>query len=193
MSYELQASKRDLQGTGASRRLRNAGQVPAVVYGNEKDAVAIAVDHNTLFYAVQEEAFHSSVINLSIDGKAEPVIVRDFHMHPYKPQVMHIDFQRVDMKTKTNIKVALHFLNAEISPAVKLHGGRISLLNPSVEISALPGDLPAFIDVDLSQIHGGQNVHLSDLKLPKGVELVELARGENLAVASASGKAPVSE
>ena len=193
MSYELQASKRELQGTGASRRLRKAGQVPAVVYGNDKDAVAVAVDHNTVFYAVQEEAFHSSLITLSIDGKAEPVVVRDFHMHPFKAQVMHIDFQRVDLKAKTHLKVALHFINADISPAVKLHGGRVSLQCNSVEISALPAKLPTHIDVDLSQIRGGQNIHLSDLKLPEGVELVALARGEHLAVAAASGKAPVEE
>lgn len=193
MSYELQASKRELQGTGASRRLRRTGQVPAVVYGNDQDAVAVTVDHNTAFYAVQEEAFHSTVINLSLDGKAEPVIVRDFQMHPFKPQVMHIDFQRVDMKAKTSIKVALHFLNADVSPAVKLHGGRIAQQCTSVEVSALPAKLPTHIDVDLSQIRGGQNVHLSDLKLPEGVELVSLARGENLAVAAATGKAPVEE
>jgi len=188
MALELIAAKRVEQGTGASRRLRHAGQTPAVIYGGDKAPEAVTVDHNTVFYALKDEAFHTSVIELIVDGAKEPVLVRDFQMHPYKQQVMHVDFQRVNMNEKVHVRVPLHYVNADVSPAVKLHGGRLSYILNEVEVRALPGNLPNFIEVDLSATIGGQIVHLSDLKLPEGVESVSLLRNEDLAIASASGK-----
>lgn len=193
MSYELNAAKRELLGTGASRRLRREGKLPAVVYGGDQAAESIILDHNTVFYAAKQEAFHSSVLDLIVDGKKQQVLVRDFQMHPFKQQVQHLDFQRVNAKEKIHVKVSLHFLNAEISPAVKLHGSKVSHVITAVDVVALPGDLPKFLEVDMSKIKGGQTVHLSDISLPKGVELVSLNRGENLTVATVSGKAPVEE
>lgn len=188
MSYEIVATLRELQGTGASRRLRREGNVPAVVYGDEKDAVAITVEHKAVFYALQNEAFHSAVISLELDGKKQPVMVRDFQMHPFKPFVQHIDFQRVDLKKPVKTTVTIHLINADIAPAVKLQGNRVSQLMTMVEVVGLPAQIPAFIEVDLSTVVAGQIIHLSDLKLPKGVECALLKRGENLAIASVTGK-----
>ncbi|WP_434777778.1 50S ribosomal protein L25/general stress protein Ctc [Neisseria sp. Ec49-e6-T10] len=188
MSYELNATLRNEQGTGASRRLRREGKLPAVVYGNEKEAQVIVLDHNEIYYALQREDFHSSIIKLSVDGKVDEVLVRDFQMHPFKPAVQHIDFQRVNKKEIIKANVPLHFVNAEISPAVKLHGGRISRLINSIEVFALPDNIPTSLEVDLSKIVGGQIVHISDINFPKGVESVALKRGGDLAIVAASGK-----
>lgn len=191
MTYELIAAKREELGTGASRRLRRDGKLPAVVYGGEKGAESIVLEHKAVYYAAKDEAFHSSVLDLVLDGKKVQVLVRDYQMHPFKQQVQHVDFQRIDAKQKIHVKVALHFINAELSAAVKLHGAKVSHVINSVDVIALPGDLPKFIEVDLSNIRGGQSLHLSDLVLPKGVELVALVRGENATVLNVSGKAPV--
>ncbi len=188
MSYELEASLRKEQGTGASRRLRIEGKLPAVVYGSEKEALAVSVDHNTVFYALKKEEFHSSIIKLNIEGKVEEVLVRDFQMHPFKQQVQHIDFQRVNRKESIKVRVPLHYLNEETSPAVKLHGGRISHLQNSIEVITLADSIPTVLEVDLGNISGGQIVHLADVKLPEGVQSVALKRGANPAIASASGK-----
>lgn len=185
MTIEIIAQARTEQGTGASRRLRRAGKLPAVVYG-VKDAVSITLDHNTIFYALKDEAFHGAVLNLVIDGQAEPVLLRDAQMHPFKPQVLHVDFQRVDVNAPISAKVSLHFVGAENSPAVKLNASVISHVQNEVTIRALPGNLPAFIEVDLSELKGGQSIHLSELKLPEGVELVEVLRGHDGVVAQAS-------
>ncbi|MGL6072123.1 50S ribosomal protein L25/general stress protein Ctc [Craterilacuibacter sp.] len=187
MSYELIAAKREELGTGASRRLRHASKLPAVVYGDNKDAVSITMDHNPMFYALKQEAFHASVIDLVIDGVKEQVLLRDFNMHPVKPMVMHADFQRVNPNEKVHVKVSLHFVGADTCPAVKLHSGRISHVTTEVEVCALPANLPTHLDVDLSAMIAGQIVHLSDLKLPEGVELAALLRGKNATVASATG------
>ena len=188
MSYELEASLRNEQGSGASRRLRAEGKLPAVVYGDHKDAVAITVDHNVVFYALKKEEFHSAIIKLKLDGKEEEVIVRDFQMHPYKPFVDHIDFQRINRKETVKVKVPLQFENAEISVAVKLHGGRISHLAKNIEVIALPANIPATIKVDLSKMVGGQIMHISDVVLPEGVTSVTLKRGSDLPIAATSGK-----
>lgn len=188
MSYEITATLRELQGTGASRRLRREGKVPAVVYGDEKDAIAITIEHKAVYYALQNEAFHSAVIDLEIDGKKQPVMVRDFQMHPFKPFVQHVDFQRVDLKKPVKTTVTIHLINAEIAPAIKLQGNRVSQLMTMVEVVGLPGKIPAFIEVDLSTVVAGQIIHLSDLTLPEGVECSLLKRGENLAIASVTGK-----
>ena len=167
------AFKRTLQGTGASRRLRNAGQTPGIVYGSNgagvDSAINITLDHNALFHALKKEVFHSSVLELEIDGTSEQVLLRDFQMHAFKPLVLHADFQRIDPAKKIHMKVALHFKNGEISPAVKLHAGKITHVLNEIEIACLAKDLPEFITVDLATIDAGHSLHVSDLTLPEGV------------------------
>jgi large subunit ribosomal protein L25 len=170
MTIEINATTRKAQGTGASRRLRHAGRVPGVVYG-QGDAKMIDLDHNELFHKLRAEAFHASVLNLMLDGKGEPVMLRDVVMHPFRQQVQHVDFQRVDMKKKMHIKVPLHFINEDIAPGVKLGSGKISHVMNELDVTCLPKDLPAFIEVDLGGLALGHSVHVSDLKLPKGVEV----------------------
>jgi len=178
------AFKRELQGTGASRRLRNSGQTPGIIYGGTEAPVTIALDHNALFHALKKEAFHSSILDLEIDGKAQKVLLRDFQMHAYKQLVLHADFQRVDANQPVHVKVALHFENADVSPAVKLHGATISHVANEIEISCLPAKLPEFIAVDLSKMDVGTSLHASDLKLPEGVTVV--THGTNVTIATAS-------
>jgi large subunit ribosomal protein L25 len=184
MQIEINARKREGQGTGASRRLRHAGRVPGIVYGAGKDAQPVDLDHKELYLGLKNEAFHSSVLSLNLEGAKEPVLLRDFQMHPYKQQVLHVDFQRVDADHKIHVKVPLHFLNADIAPGVKLGGGVVSHLMTEVEVTCLPGSLPEFIEVDLANLEAGHSLHLSELKLPAGVEIVALTRGEDHAVAN---------
>ncbi|MBB3120225.1 50S ribosomal protein L25/general stress protein Ctc [Pseudoduganella violacea] len=178
------AFKRELQGTGASRRLRISGQTPGIIYGGTEAPVTIALDHNALFHALKKEAFHSSILDLEIDGQVQKVLLRDFQMHAYKQLVLHADFQRIDANKPVHVKVALHFENAEVSPAVKLHGATISHVANEIEISCLPADLPEFIVVDLTNVDVGHSVHVADLKLPKGVTAI--THGNNLTIATAS-------
>ncbi len=167
------AQLRELQGTGASRRLRRAGKVPGIVYGSNVTPVAIELDHNGLFHALRKESFHSSILDLEVDGKdVQQVLLRDVQMHAFKPQVLHVDFQRVAADQKIHVKVPLHFLNAESSPAVKQNGAVVSHVFTEIDISCLPKDLPEFIEVDLSSLAVGQTIHLADLKLPEGVSVV---------------------
>lgn len=184
MKFEVIANTRTAQGTGASRRLRRAGRVPGILYGAHKPAVAIELDHNQLYHQLAQEAFHASILTLKLDGAAEPVLLRDVQMHPWKPLVMHVDFQRVDPNEKIHVKVPLHFKNAEIAPGVKLAGGNITHVVTEVEVRCLPKDLPEFIEVDLKDLQAGHSLHLSHIPLPPGVEFVELVRGNDLAVAS---------
>lgn len=164
------ATSRQAQGTGASRRLRIAGRVPAIVYGGTTAPAAIELDHNNLFHALRKEAFHSSILELEVDGQAaEKVLLRDVQMHPFRPLVLHVDFQRISADTKIHVKVPLHFVNAEISPAVKLSSAVISHVLTELDVSCLPGALPEFIEVDLAQLTAGGSVHVNDLKLPAGV------------------------
>lgn len=178
------AFPRTQQGTGASRRLRNAGQTPGIIYGGKEAPQLIALDGNALFHALKKEAFHGSILDLDIDGKTQQVLLRDFQMHAYKQIVLHADFQRVDASQAIHTKVTLHFENADVSPAVKLHGATVSHVLNELEISCLPGQLPEFITVDLSQIDAGGSIHVNDLKLPAGV--TALTHGQNLTVATAS-------
>ncbi|MET0267425.1 MAG: 50S ribosomal protein L25/general stress protein Ctc [Duganella sp.] len=178
------AFKRELQGSGASRRLRNSGQTPGIIYGGNEAPVTIALDHNALYHALKKEAFHASILDLEIDGKVQKVLLRDFQVHAYKQLVLHADFQRIDASKKVQLKVALHFVNAEISPAVKLHGATISHVANEIEIECLPADLPEFVTVDLTNVDVGNSVHVADLTLPKGVTAV--THGNNLTVATAS-------
>ncbi|MES2759407.1 MAG: 50S ribosomal protein L25/general stress protein Ctc [Pseudomonadota bacterium] len=178
------AFNRTLQGSGASRRLRTSGQTPGIIYGGTEAPVMISLDGNALYHALKKEAFHGSVLDLEIDGKTQAVMLRDFQMHAYKQLVMHADFQRVDAKSKVHTKVTLHFINAEGSPAVKLHGAIVSHVLSELEVSCLPADLPEFIEVDLANIDVGHSIHVADLVLPKGVTAI--THGSNQTVATAA-------
>ncbi|MDR3427657.1 MULTISPECIES: 50S ribosomal protein L25/general stress protein Ctc [Silvimonas] len=185
MSYEIQAQARVAQGTGASRRLRNTGKLPGIVYGGSKTPVAIELDHNSMWYTLKEEAFHTALIKLVVDGATEQVLVRSVQYHPFKQLILHVDFQRVDESTSVEMKVPLHFANAEIAPGVKLDGGSIGYILNEVLVRCSATKLPEFIEVDLGNMGAGNgSIHLSDLKLPEGVELMSLVRGEDLAVAN---------
>jgi large subunit ribosomal protein L25 len=184
MEIEIIAAKRELQGTGASRRLRHAGKVPGIVYGGTAAPVQIELDHNALYHSLRKEAFHASVLSMNIDGAKESVLLRDAQWHPYKQQVLHVDFQRVDKTHKIHVKVPLHFLNADVAPGVKTGGGKVSHVTTEIDVSCLPGNLPEFIAVDLSGLELGHSIHVSELTLPEGVELVAHILHENPAVAS---------
>ncbi|WP_062306502.1 50S ribosomal protein L25/general stress protein Ctc [Polynucleobacter sinensis] len=179
------AFERSVQGTGASRRLRNSGKTPGIIYGGKDAATVIELDHNALFHALRKEAFHSSILDLEIDGKAQKVLLRDYQMHPFKPLVLHIDFQRVSATEKVHMRVPLHFINAETSAAVKLQGAVVSHIATELEVSCLPADLPEFIEVDLANIEVGHGIHAKDLTLPKGVSLVLHIEQENPVLANA--------
>lgn len=177
MKIELSATSRKAQGTGASRRLRKSGRVPGIVYGGT-EPVLIDLDHNNLYHILRKEAFHASILTLDVDGKKEPVLLRDFHMHPFRQQVQHIDFQRVEANKKIHMKVPLHFVNADIAPGVKQNGGIVSHVLNELDIACLPADLPEFIEVDLSTLALNHSIHVSDLVLPKGVEVAGVHVGE---------------
>jgi large subunit ribosomal protein L25 len=181
---EVAATSRTLQGTGASRRMRRAGRVPGILYGGKQQAQTIELDHNTLYHLLKLEAFHASILNMNLDGKKQQVLLREVHMHPFKMQVMHVDFQRVAKDKKIHTRVPLHFLNADIAPGVKVGGGIVSHVMNEVEISCLPADLPEFIEVDLKDLALGHSVHLSELKFPKGAESTALVRGNDAVVAT---------
>lgn len=172
MQFELNAQARAQQGSGASRRLRRASKVPAILYGGSATPQAIELDHNELLLALRKEAFHSSLIALKLDGQAQTVLLRDVQMHAYKPLVLHVDFQRVDATQTLHQKVPLHFINAELAPGVKLSNGVVSHAITEVNISCLPKNLPAFIEVDLKELKAGQSLHVSQLLYPEGVKPV---------------------
>ncbi len=178
------AYERTKQGTGASRRLRNAAKVPGIVYGAGAPAM-IELDHNALFFALKKEAFHASLLEMELNGKIQKVLLRDFQMHPYKPLVQHIDFQRVDEKTKIHKKVPLHFKNEENSVAVKTDKCLISHINTEIDIECLAAQLPEFIEVDLGGMIKGHSLHGKDLKLPAGVKLVMRGK-KDLVIATAT-------
>jgi large subunit ribosomal protein L25 len=173
--YTLEATVRTDKGTGASRRLRHANQVPAIVYGANKEVQNIALAHNKVWQAQGNEGFYSHILTLVIDGKKEEVILKDVQRHPFKPLVMHLDFQRVDAKQKLHTNVPLHFINEE---SVTKSGALVVHTMTELEVTCLPKNLPEFIEVDVAGLEVGQNLHISDLKLPKGVESVELGKGE---------------
>jgi large subunit ribosomal protein L25 len=183
MKIEINARKREAQGTGASRRLRRSGAVPGIVYGGSRDAVTIELNHKELFQQLSSEKFHASILSLKIDGAAEDVLLRAFNMHPWKGHVQHIDFQRVSKDKKIHMKVPLHFVNADKAPGVKEQGGVPNHVVNELNISCLPDDLPGFIEVDMGHLTIGHSLHVLDLKLPKGVEPV-LHKGENPVVAT---------
>ena len=184
MAITITATSRSAKGTGASRRLRRESKVPGIVYGAGKDAVSVEFDAKALFMEFRHEAFHASIIDLNLDGKKESVLLRDYQLHPVRNTLQHIDFQRVSATEKIHVKVPFHFINAEIAPGVKLGGGIVAHINTEADVSCLAKDLPEFVEVDLANLEMGHSIHLSEIKLPKGVEFVQLAHGNDLAVAS---------
>ena len=198
------AYERAKQGTGASRRLRNTGKTPGIVYGGEGQPQLIELDHNALWHALKKETFHSTILDMELDGKDAKVLLRDVQVHPYKQQVLHIDFQRVDAKTKLHMKVPLHYVNAEESQAVKFEGCVVNHVMSEIDISCLPADLPEFVQVDLSGMKKGMSLHLNEISLPKGVtavtrgkpnpvlvSMVVIGGTEETAEATAEGATPV--
>ena len=170
------AFERAKQGTGASRRLRITGRTPGIVYGGTGEPSLIELDHNALFHAIKKEAFHASVLEMELGSKTEKVLLRDLQMHPFKQLILHIDFQRVDAKTRLTMKVPLHYSGEEESPAVKTENCLVNHVMTELSISCLPKDLPEFIAVDLSGLKKGAPLHLKDITLPKGVKFV--AKGQ---------------
>lgn len=176
--FKLNAQARDVQGKGASRRLRRLeGKVPAIVYGGKKKPTNITVAHNELIKHLENEAFYSHIIELDIDGKTENVILKDLQRHPAKALVMHADFLRVSKTKKFKTTVPLHFINENTCEAVKLQGCTIAHSMTELEITCLPANLPEFIEVDFAGVEAGAVIHISDLTLPKGVESVALSHG----------------
>ena len=206
MTTEIAATTRKAQGTGASRRLRKAGRTPGIIYG-EGEPTLIDIDHNNLFHSLRKETFHASVLTIDLDGVKQQVLLRDFVMHPFRQQVQHIDFQRVSKDKRIHMKVPLHFTNAEVSPGVKLSGGIVSHVMNDLNITCLPGDLPEFIEVDLSSLAIGHSIHVGDIKLPAGLEVathsghiaeavvatVQIPRGAVEAAATAEAAAAAAE
>ena len=177
-NFTLNAVARDVSGKGASRRLRRLENlVPGIVYGGKKKPASITLKHNELIRQLQEEAFFASVLTLSIDGKEELVVLKDLQRHPARDEIVHLDLLRVSKTKKLKKIVPLHFINADIAPAVKLQGGNVTHSVTEIEVSCLPANLPEFIEVDLAAVEMGQVLHISDIVLPKGVESVELSHG----------------
>src|SRR5262245_10440381 len=183
MAIEISARKRETQGTGAARRLRRLGRVPGIIYGGDQGAVNIELDHKDLYLNLRNERFHASILTLDVAGAKEQVLLRSVNMHPYRPQVQHVDFQRVLKDRKLHMKVPLHFVNAEKSPGVKDQGGVVSHVVNELDVTCFPADLPEFVEVDLSNLAVGNSIHARELTLPKGVEAV-LHRNENPVIAT---------
>jgi large subunit ribosomal protein L25 len=187
-THEIKAQSRNDEGKGASRRLRRAAMVPAVVYGANQPPQSIQIEHNTILLAAKHEWFFSSILDLNVDGKVQKVLVRDWQKHPFKQQMLHMDFLRINENEAVRVNVPLHFLNQEKSPAGKTSGVVISHNLTEVEVSCLPKDLPEFIELDLVDLKPGDIVHLSQVKLPKGVEIPSLHLGadHDIAVVTAN-------
>ena len=185
------AYERNKQGTGASRRLRNAQKVPGIVYGAGTPAM-IELDHNALFFALKKEAFHSSILEMELAGKSEQVLLRDYQMHPFRPIVLHIDFQRVDATTKIVKKVPLHFINEENSPAVKTDSCVVNHVVTELRISCLASQLPEFLTIDLGELSKGQTLHVNDIKLADGIKVMTQGK-PNPVIVSVSAQAAEEE
>ena len=178
IDFNLTAEVRNDLGKGASRRLRRTGKVPAVIYGADTDPVSITVDHNSMFHHLENEAFYSHILTIDVDGKKEKAVLKDLQRHPSKPILLHADFMRVSDKDKLKMNVPLHFTNEELSPGVK-KGGLVTHNITDVEVICLPKNLPEYLEVDLSGLEMEGILHLTDIKLPAGVELVELMHGDD--------------
>lgn len=176
--YEINVETRDSIGKSANRRMRRIdNKLPGVIYGGEKNPTPIMIDHNTLSRALENEGFYSHILTLKVDGKAEKVVLKDLHRHPYKPKILHADFQRVSAKSKLTMHIPLHFKGEDIAPGIKDQAGIISHHMTEVEVRCLPADLPEFIEVDISKLKLDDSIHLSQIKIPKGVEIAALLHG----------------
>jgi len=190
---EFIAFPRKAEGRGANRRMRRAGKAPGVVYGGTAEPEAIELDHNALFHALRNEKFHASILSMTVDGKLTKVLLRDVQMHPFKNEILHVDFQRVDENRKIHMKVPLHFENGDKSPAVKVSGAIVSHVITDLDVTCLPKDLPEFIRVDLSELDVGHSVHVSALGLPPGVTVVTKGKLDPVVAAAVVPKAHVEE
>jgi large subunit ribosomal protein L25 len=177
VSFELNAEPRNDTGKGASRRLRRAGSVPAILYGGKEGPRALTLNHNQLLRSLEHEAFYSHILTINIGGTGTRAVLRDLQRHPSKPTILHVDLQRVSETEKLRMHVPLHFLGEDIAPGIKLGGGMVMHELIEVEVECLPQNLPEYIEVDISALDVGDSLHLSDLKIPQGLTLVELARG----------------
>jgi len=193
MQFEFTAFARTTEGRGASRRMRRAGKAPGIVYGGAGEPQPIELDHNALFHALRNEAFHASILTMKLDGGASKVLLRDVQMHPFRNEILHVDFQRVDENRKIHMKVPLHFVNGESSPAVKVSSAIISHVLNELDISCLPKDLPEFIEVDLVTLDVGHSIHVSALTMPPGVSLVMRGKLDPVVAAAVVPKAVVEE
>ena len=182
-TIEFTAFPRTTEGRGASRRMRRTGKAPGIVYGGSEQPQPIELDHNALIHALRNEAFHSSILTMKVDGASSQVLLRAVQMHPFRHEVLHVDFQRIDPTRKIHMKVPLHFVNANESPAVKAQGAVVSHVMTEIDIACLPKDLPEFIEVDLSGLDTAHSLHVSGVKLPPGVTFV--SRGGDPVVATA--------
>ena len=178
-SHEIKVARRDVQGKGASRRLRHAGVIPGIVYGGDLEPVMVEFNHNEIWLAQHNDWFYSSIIGLNLDGDVQKVLLRDIQRHPYKQLIMHLDFQRVNENEALTASVPLHFVNEDTSPAGKAADVVVTHELKEVTITCLPKDLPESIEVDLGELKAGDIVYLSDIKLPKGVEIPALALGKD--------------
>jgi large subunit ribosomal protein L25 len=178
------AYERAKQGTGASRRLRISGKTPGIVYGGDGQPQLIELDHNALWHALKKEAFHSSILEMELAGATNKVLLRDVQYHPFRPLVQHVDFQRVDARTRMTVKVPLHFKGEEESSAVKLDHNLVNHVMTEIEVSCLPADLPEFIEVDLSGLTKNATLHVNDIKLPKGLKYISHGRGNPVVVSA---------
>jgi large subunit ribosomal protein L25 len=179
VSFELNAEPRNDMGKGASRRLRRAGQVPAILYGGDQQPQSLTLNHNQLLRSLEHEAFYSHILSVKVGATETRAVLRDLQRHPSKPYILHVDLLRVSATEKLRMHVPLHFMGEDIAPGVKLGGGMVMHELIEVEVECLPQNLPEFIEVDVSGLEVGDSLHLSDLKMPEGVMLVELARGED--------------
>ena len=188
-SFELVAEFRETQGKGASRRLRHDGKVPAILYGGHSEARALTLSHQKISIMLENERFYSTILNLRVGDQTQAAILKDVQRHPYKNEIVYIDFQRVEENEKIRISIPLHFKGAAVSPGVKSQGGLVSHMRNDVEVSCLPKDLPEFIEVDISGLSLNESIHLSQLKIPDGVHLVDLAKEDAAVVAIHSPRA----
>jgi large subunit ribosomal protein L25 len=184
MKIEVTAFPRAHKGSGASRRLRVGGRVPGIVYGASQKAQDVELDHNTLLLQLRQEAFHASILDFAVNGEKFQVLLRDYQMHPWRQQVLHVDFQRVDKNKKIHMRLPVHFVNADICPGVKVGGGVVQPALNAIDIQCLPDDLPAFIEVDLKDMELNDTLHVMDIPMPKGVEPVTKVKHENPSVVS---------
>jgi len=178
-SFELIAEFRDDQGKGASRRLRHAGRVPAILYGGQREPRALSLDHTKLQLALENEKFYSSIMQLTVGDQTQAAILRDVQRHPWKNQVVHVDLQRVYENEKIRLTVPIHYTGEAVSPGVKTEGGMMSHLKNELMVECLPKDLPEYLELDVSALHLNESLHLADIKLPEGVQSVELQSGKN--------------